>query len=96
MSSTEENTQSQSPGHETNDQSGTRCIWTDADDAILVRVLKSQKANGASSDNGWKSTVWVTVARALKEEGTGKGAKTASKCNDHWQNVSHLTIVLLM
>ena len=33
----------------------TRCSWTDADDAIVVRILKEQKEGGNQSGAGWAS-----------------------------------------
>ena len=45
-----------------------RCSWTDADDAIIVRVLKEQKEAGNQSGAGWKSQVWTGVKAALKSE----------------------------
>ena len=33
----------------------THCSWTDADDAIVVRVLKEQKEGGNQSGAGWVS-----------------------------------------
>ena len=58
-----------------------RCSWTDADDVIVMRVLKEQKEGGNQSGAGWKSQVWTLVEAALKSEGIPKGGpKTASKC----------------
>ena len=71
-----------------------RCSWTDADDAIIVRVLKEQKEAGNQSGAGWKSQVWTGVEAALKSEGIAKGgAKTASKSQDCWTNVCLLTVL---
>jgi len=71
-----------------------RCSWTDADDAIIVRVLKEQKEAGNQSGAGWKSQVWTGVEAALKSEGIAKGgAKTASKSQDRWTNVCLLTVL---
>ncbi|KAG6823560.1 hypothetical protein H0H92_009809, partial [Tricholoma furcatifolium] len=58
-----------------------RCIWTNADDEIMVHVLRQQKDAGNQSGAGWKKQVWTIVAAALEKEGVRKGAeKTASKC----------------
>jgi hypothetical protein len=68
-----------------------RCIWTDIDDRILVRVLKDEKDAGNQSGAGWKAQVWTKVDTVLKEESVSKGpVKTASKISDHWTNVSVL------
>jgi hypothetical protein len=65
-----------------------RCSWTDADDVILVRVLKEQKDAGNQSGAGWKSQVWTLVEATLKSEGIPKGGpKIASKCQDRWTTV---------
>ncbi|KAG6917476.1 hypothetical protein DXG01_002339 [Tephrocybe rancida] len=70
------------------DTSGTCCIWTDADDEIMVCVLRLQKDGGNQSGAGWKKQVWTIVAAALEKEGVKKGAeKTSSKCSDHWSNL---------
>ncbi|KAF8799765.1 hypothetical protein BYT27DRAFT_7003030, partial [Phlegmacium glaucopus] len=62
--------------------------WTDADDAIIVCVLKEQKESGNQSGAGWKSQVWTAVEVALKAEGIAKGGpKTASKSQDRWTNL---------
>ena len=37
------------------------CRWTDADDVILLCVLKEQKEAGNQSGAGWKSQVWTAV-----------------------------------
>ena len=64
------------------------CSWTDADDAIIVLVLKEQKESGNQSGAGWKSQVWTAVEAALKSDGIAKGGpKTASKSQDRWTNV---------
>ena len=64
------------------------CSWTDADDVILVRILKEQKDSGNQSGAGWKSQVWTLVEETLKSEGIPKGGpKIASKCQDHWTTV---------
>jgi Myb/SANT-like DNA-binding domain len=66
-----------------------RCVWTDEDDAILVEVLTKQKRLGNSSDNGFKKTVWVAAAATLAAESPKNDPpKVASKCQDHWGNVS--------
>lgn len=68
---------------------GSRCIWTDADDVIIVRVLRLQKDAGNQSGAGWKKQVWTVVEAALKAESVSAGAlKTTTKCSDHWANVS--------
>ncbi|KAG6807581.1 hypothetical protein H0H92_007044, partial [Tricholoma furcatifolium] len=47
-----------------------RCIWTDADDEIMVRVLTGQQKDaGNQSGAGWKKQVWTIVAAALEKEG---------------------------
>ncbi|EPQ57411.1 hypothetical protein GLOTRDRAFT_92448 [Gloeophyllum trabeum ATCC 11539] len=62
--------------------------WTDAEDAIMVQVLKDKKEKGNQADNGWKRSVWIAMADALKAEGYADGVeKTASKCMDHWTNL---------
>jgi hypothetical protein len=62
----------------------SHCVWTDADDAILVRVLTEQKRLGNSSDNGFKRQVWVAIAAALAAESPKNDPpKIASKCQDH-------------
>ena len=72
----------------------TRCAWTDTDDAILVRVLTEQKQLGNSSDNGFKKPVWVTVAAALAAESPKNDpSKIASKCQDHWSNMSTFSLL---
>ena len=64
------------------------CSWTDADNVIVMRILKEQKEGGNQSGAGWKSQVWTLVEAALKSEGIPKGGpKTASKCQDRWTNV---------
>ena len=67
-----------------------RCVWTDADDGILIDVLKCEKATGNQSQNGWKKEVWNKVAAALQARGIVKNPpKTATKCQDHFTNVSY-------
>ena len=66
-----------------------RAVWTTADDTIVVRVLQEQKDAGNQSGAGWKKKVWTIVAEALQKESVSKGAlKTATKCSDHWYNVT--------
>jgi len=65
-----------------------RCVWTDVDDAVLVRELKLQKDAGNQSGAGWKKQVWTVVEAAIAKDGIGKGGvKTAAKCSDHWANL---------
>ncbi|KAF8344682.1 hypothetical protein F5887DRAFT_824285, partial [Amanita rubescens] len=62
-------------------------VWTTADDAVVVHVLREQKDAGNQSGAGWKKQVWTIVAEALQKESVSKGAvKTATKCSDHWSN----------
>ncbi|KAF8056485.1 Myb/SANT-like DNA-binding domain-containing protein, partial [Lyophyllum atratum] len=58
-------------------------------DAVLLETLKIQKLAGAQAENGWKSTAWVAVVKALEEGGLSKpgNKKTAAKCSDHWGNL---------
>lgn len=71
------------------DNTSTRCSWSAADDAIVVRVLREQKDAGNQSGSGWKKTVWNLVAETLEKEGISNGPpKTATKCSDHYSNVS--------
>jgi len=80
-----------------NTQKDPHCSWTDADDAILVRILKEQKDAGNQSGAGWKSQVWTAVEVALKSEGIPKGGpKTASKSQDRWTNVCQVTLFKLI
>ena len=74
-----------------------RCSWTDADDAILVRILKEQKEGGNQSGAGWKSQVWTLVEATLKSKGIPKGGpKTANKCQDRWTNVLVFSFLTLL
>jgi len=66
----------------------TRCSWSAADDAIVLRVLREQKDAGNQSGSGWKKTVWNLVAETLENEGIPNGPlKTATKCADHYCNL---------
>jgi hypothetical protein len=83
-------------GSKTASSNTTRCTWTDADDAIIMRILKEQKDAGNQSGAGWKGQVWTAVEAALKSEGITKGApKTASKSQDRYTNVCLLFLILL-
>ena len=74
-----------------NTKKDLRCCWTDADDAIVVQILRQQKEAGYQSGAGWKSQVWTAVEAALTAEGIIKGGpKTATKCQDRWTTVCHL------
>ena len=74
-----------------NAKKDARCSWTDADDAIVVQILRQQKEAGNQSGAGWKNQVWTAVEAALAAEGIIKGGpKTASKCQDHWTAVCHI------
>lgn len=65
-----------------------RCTWSDAENAIMLKVLTEQKLLGNQSDSGWKGCVWKIVADELvKELGLNGPKKTARKCQDHWSNV---------
>ena len=67
-----------------------RCTWSDAENAIMLKVLTEQKLLGNQSDNGWKGCVWKAVADELvKELGVNGPKKTPWKCRDHWTNVRH-------
>ena len=71
----------------------TRCTsgWSASDDAIMVHVLREQKDAGNQSGSGWKKTVWNLVAEVLEKEGIPNGPpKTATKCSDHYSNVSNV------
>jgi hypothetical protein len=65
--------------------------WSDADKAILLRVLKEQKDKyGNQSGAGWKRPVWTAVETAIQMEGilvNGTGPKTWNKCQDHYGTV---------
>ena len=67
-------------------KSFSKCAyWTEKDDQILVQTLLKAKNNGEQSGNGFKPSVWTTVAKALKEQSSNTiGAeKTSEKCLDH-------------
>ena len=53
--------------------------WTNADDTILVRILKEQKDAGNQSGTGWKRIVWTMAEAALKAENPDP-PKTFQKC----------------
>lgn len=75
----------------------SRCSWSDAENAILVKVLTEQKLLGNQADSGWKAIVWKAVADALESSGTAIGPKkTPSKCQDHWINVCLLSFMLFV
>ncbi|KAF9230821.1 hypothetical protein BU15DRAFT_8049, partial [Melanogaster broomeanus] len=66
---------------------GLKAVWTDKDDETLVSVLRIQKDAGNQARNGWKPSVWTAAAAKLLADGSQKGgAKTSSKCSDHWTN----------
>jgi hypothetical protein len=68
--------------------SNTCCCWTDADDVIVIQILRQQKEAGNQSGAGWKGQVWTAIEAALTAEGIFKGGlKTANKCQDHWTTV---------
>jgi len=76
------------PGTDNTQAMSTRCSWSAADDAILVRVLREQKDAGNQSGSGWKKTVWNLVAETLEKEGIPNGPpKSATKCSDHYSNL---------
>jgi Myb/SANT-like DNA-binding domain len=80
----------------TDNTMSTRCSWSASDDAIMVRVLREQKDAGNQSGSGWKKTVWNLVAETLEKEGIPNGpSKTATKCSDHYSNVSNVHYLLL-
>ena len=61
------------------------CSWTDADDVILVHILKEQKDAGNQSGAGWKSQVWTLVKATLKSEGIPKGGPKIARQQLHLQ-----------
>jgi hypothetical protein len=64
-----------------NSGSSSCCVWTDEDDAILVAVLAKQKQLGNLSDNGFKKSVWATVAAALAAQSPKNDPpKVMNKC----------------
>lgn len=64
------------------------CCWTDADDTIVVQILRQQKEAGNQSSAEWESQVWTAIEAALTAEGIIKGGpKTVSKCQDHWTTI---------
>ncbi|KAF9233541.1 Myb/SANT-like DNA-binding domain-containing protein [Melanogaster broomeanus] len=67
---------------------GLKAVWTDKDDETLVSVLRIQKDAGNQAGNGWKPSVWTAAVAKLLADGSQKGgAKTSSKCSDHWTNL---------
>lgn len=69
-------------------EASNRCIWTDADNVVMLKVLSEQKLLGNQADSGWKGIVWKTLSEQLEKEGSGQGPKkTPAKCQDHWNNV---------
>lgn len=77
------------PGTNNNTVPSTRCSWSAADDSIMLRVLREQKDAGNQSGSGWKKTVWNLVADTLEKESIHNGPpKNATKCSDHYSNVS--------
>ena len=44
-----------------NTKKDLRCCWTDADDVIVVQILRQQKEAGSQSGAGWKSQVWTAA-----------------------------------
>jgi len=70
-----------------------RCTWSTLDDTIMVRILKAEKEAGNQSGAGWKKQVWTVVEAALRLESPVTGTpKTATKCADHWSNVSRVNL----
>lgn len=63
-----------------------RAHWTPSDDAIMVQVLKEQRAAGNQADNNWKACVWTAVAEEVNKNTLGV-PKTAAGCKDHWITV---------
>ena len=73
----------------TDNTASTCCSWSAADDAVVVHVLREQKDARNQSGGGRKKTVWNLVAETLEKEGIPNGPlKTATKCSDHYSNVS--------
>jgi len=59
-------------------------------------VLHAQKEKGNQADSGWKKVVWTAAAEALELSGSSKGGKkTATKCQDHFGNVSSHSSLLM-
>ena len=67
---------------------GEVCVWTDNDDAVLIKCLKEMKEQGKQAQTGWKPDVWPACKGALKQDGDNVGAeKTADKIKGHWSKV---------
>jgi hypothetical protein len=66
------------------------CTWNDGDSALLVKLLVAQKDAGMMSENGFKPSVYIDVARDLElQRPSRKGvAKSGKSAKAHWAKVS--------
>jgi len=68
---------------------GELCVWTDNDDAVLVKCLKEMKEQGKQAQTGWKPDVWPVCKDVLETDGDNVGGeKTTEKIKSHWGKVS--------
>ena len=42
------------------------CTWSDEDSELFIKLLVQQKAKGATSENGFKDSVYTEVVIALE------------------------------
>ncbi|KDQ06774.1 hypothetical protein BOTBODRAFT_234348, partial [Botryobasidium botryosum FD-172 SS1] len=61
--------------------------WTPTEETILVDTLIAQKELGLQSENGWKPTVWTTVAAVLRENFPDGATKGVKQIRSRWQRI---------
>ena len=67
----------------------SHCKYSSEDDRVLVSTLITQAWAGKQSENGFKMCAFVAAAEALvgSELVSGRKAKTATSCRDHFTAV---------
>ena len=68
---------------------GGNAKWSDADDALLVATMTTQKADSYWGDNNPKAVVWTACEKALagSEKESGGAPKNIGVLKSRWQKV---------
>ena len=78
----------------TNDQDRGAAVWSQADEATLVRTLAEEKAKGNWNENSPKKVAWTACTLALvdSERNSGGSAKSIQSIKNRWQRVCPLKL----
>lgn len=72
-------------------ESKDRCIWTEADETLLIEYITANRPKGGDGMN-FDKTFWVSIADSMANHAFSGAPKTPIACQSKWARVRAISL----